>query len=105
MSCSDKLSLPASSTEFIRASIVEWGGMTSDPTAFPVQFAFTKSAATSPTTWITGEWEIFGPKTYARILIGPGSTAVLARGTYVVWIKLSTPAESPVRDIGVLQIS
>jgi len=105
MSCSELLSVPQSSTEYIRAQISYWAGTTADPTNFKVDFAFTPAEDIPPTTWYVGDWDVARNRVFARVLVGPGSDAVLLPGVYAVWIRVNAVPESPVRMVGTLRIS
>lgn len=105
MSCLDRFSVPASSTEYVRAQITHWAGTATDPTAFPVEFAFTRARDVNPTMWYTGDWQVLLRKAYARILIGPGTDVVLTPGFYSVWIRINSFPEKPVRQVGAIEIT
>lgn len=101
-----------------------------DPTAGAVHFAFTApgtgtgtaptgavysqavygqaSYATAATVWVPGTWETLTgpPRQYgARVLVGPGQTADLGRGFWIVWIRVTDSPESPVRAVSTLTIT
>jgi Spherulation-specific family 4 len=99
------------STEFIRYQVqATLNGMTYNPTADIVQFAFLP-LGTYPSggSWVAGSWETttqFGGTQYlARCLVGPTGTTTLTKGDYVVWIKIADTPEVPVRNLGTLQIT
>lgn len=69
-----------------------------------VEFAFPQVG--EPTTWFNGEWQTVGQKTYARVLVGPGSTVgTLGDGTYVVWLRVTQNPETVVRPAGLLKVT
>ena len=104
-----------------------------DPTAGAVHFAFTAGAApgtttgtaptgavygqsvygqasygTATTVWVPGTWETLTgpPRQYsARVLVGPGQTADLDRGFWIVWVRVTDSPESPVRAVSTLTIT
>jgi hypothetical protein len=53
-----------------------------------------------PTTWYNAAWETDSsasvPTYLARTTVGPGGTAVLAVGTYEMWVKVTDNPEIPV---------
>lgn len=97
------------SLEYVRVPVAaEDQGVAVDPTSNVVEFAFeTFADDTEPSSFTAGDWETDpGPPAiyYARILIGPAGTIVLADGKYHIWIKITASPEIPVRRVGVLTI-
>lgn len=85
------------------------GGVTYNPTADVVQFAFMPQPANANpglSDWHTGSWATTGSITYlAQVLVGPANSGVsLVAGVYNVWIKITDSPEVPVRQIDVLTI-
>jgi hypothetical protein len=122
------------STQRIRVMVrALTAGAPVNPTAGTAQFAFTAGAApgtstgtaptgaiygqsiygtatygTTVTVWGPGTWEtLTGPPVQyaARVLVGPGQTADLGHGFWIVWIRIIDSPEVPVRAIGTLTIT
>lgn len=87
-------SMPASSREDLR---VPWGA---EATAFPVEIAIVLEDAGEPldADYHAATWD--GVK--AKLLIGKDSPFPLAPGEYVVWTRITTSTEQPVRRSGLL---
>lgn len=83
-------------------------GVSYDPTADVVQFAFTLNGI-QPATWYDGAWAsmtaLANGGYIAQCLVGPGGTATLTRGTYTTWIKVTDNPEIPVIAVGQLAIT
>ena len=100
-------SISAISTEYVKVRVSQTtAGTVYNPTSDVVQFAFLTSQSATPITsdWKSGSWETAGTRYYARCLIGPSGTVVLAKGTYYVWLKITDSPEIPVRLIGQVRI-
>jgi hypothetical protein len=87
-------------------------GVVVDPTADVVEFAFLPPPAEpAGGDWTAGTWEtIPGPPVQyvARCLVGPatgGGGKVLARGDYVIWLRVTDAAEVPVKAVGSITIT
>jgi hypothetical protein len=92
------VALPASSVEYVKTTVTA----SEDPTSQPPEFAFTTTEA--PTVWIEGEW--VDDTTYdARLLVGPGTTAVLTAGLWFCWLKITDSPEVPVRRFDMLRVT
>ena len=107
----NSLSQSSLSTQFLQILVTTKYPATYDPTADPVQMAFTPQTypPTSPTSayWVTGSWVTFpGPAYWAQALVGPanGGTA-LSIGTYQVWLKVTDSPEVPVLQPCLLTIT
>jgi hypothetical protein len=91
----DDIRLPRESTEFVYIPVSAPG--TVDPTAYPVQIAFTLDGSeTRPIVLNTATWETIDGVTYAKLLVGPGAE-VLAPGRWRPWWKVTANPEHPVR--------
>ena len=101
--------------EYVRVIVEGWvNGSQVNPTTFGVQFAFTDvvpGAAEEtwplPTEndWVTGSWETSNKTYMARGLFGPGTAAALAPGDHVVWCRVISNPEEPVRRLAILRIT
>lgn len=79
-----------------------------DPSAGTVQFAFTAGPPPVNGDWKAGTWEtLTGPPVQyaARCLVGPGQTADIGRGFWIVWVRITDSPGVPVRAIGTLTIT
>lgn len=80
------------------------GGAAINTAVATVEFAFITEG--EPSSWTSGEWTTSGQNTYARILVGTGSTVgALANGTYTVWLRISQTPEVVVRPAGTLVVT
>lgn len=72
-----------------------------------VEMAFTNpDAEPINDDWRMAEWE--PPSTDgadAKILVGPGGTAVLSEGTYRAWVRVTAVDEQPVLSAGLVPIT
>ncbi|WP_423833348.1 hypothetical protein [Streptomyces manipurensis] len=97
--------IPASSTEYVSVAITTHPAGV-DLTGSPPQFQFLPDPQRSNPTlgaWLDGEWD--GPGT-ARILVGPGTDALLTRGDWHVWLRVDPPNdEHVVRRAGTLTVT
>jgi hypothetical protein len=85
-------------------------GLSYNPTADVVQFAFMPTATQVPgsSDWVTGSWDtdtasLIYPYS-AKCLVGPAGTTTLGLGTYVIYVKITDSPEIPVLICGQLQI-
>lgn len=85
-------------------------GTVTDPTGDVVSLAFVKPGV-DPIVgdWVTGSWESdvttpTKPIRYARALVGPGSSKVLAKGPYITWVKVADTPETPAKPAGLLSV-
>ena len=99
------------SKEYVKVQIeAEKDGDQYNPTSDTVEFAFkdfTGDADPESGDWAGGAWETdFGPPDvyYAKAMVGPGSSNVLAVGKYFVWVRITDSPEIPVRRVGVLTV-
>ena len=86
-------------------------GVSVNPTASTVQFAFAATPTYVPQTgdWVAGSWEtvsgnIIFPYS-ARCLVGPGGTINPGIGIYTVYLKIISNPEIPVLIAGQLEIN
>lgn len=93
--------IPASSTEFMHIPVTVPAGV--DTGSTPVRVAVVAHRANpADTEWHAAAWA----GSDARILIGPGTSIVLAQGDYRVWINIDPPgSEDVVRKAGILTIT
>jgi len=93
--------IPASSTEYLHVPVTLPAGV--DTGSTPVRVAVVAHRSNpADGEWRDAEWS----GTDARILIGPGTSIVLAAGDYRVWINLDPPgSEDVVRKAGILTIT
>lgn len=103
-------SISSLSVEYIKVEVTfTVAGVVTDPTADVVQLAF-KAPGTDPVggDWVTGSWEsdvtvASRPIRYARCLVGTGGK-VLAKGDYMVWVKVTDSPEAPAKIAGLLEV-
>ncbi|MGP3914316.1 hypothetical protein [Nonomuraea sp. 10N515B] len=88
--------MPASSKEMLRVS------HDADAAVFPVEIAIILEDAGEPadSDYRAAVWD----GTDATLIIGAGTSMVLAPGEYVVWTRVTTPTERPVRRSGVVTV-
>lgn len=94
------LEISSQSRQYVKVPVAaKLAGAAVNPTGDTVQMAFPFTGA-DPATWYAAAWETdstSSPATYlARTTVGPGGTAVLAVGTYDVWVKVTDSPEVPV---------
>lgn len=84
-------------------------GVVLNPTTMTASFALISDG--EPSSYVAGEWETdltTDPDTYyARITIGgtgSGATIEKAVGTYTAWLKVAGATESPVRQVGQVEL-
>lgn len=89
--------MPVSSKEELR---VPWADP--DATAHPAQIAIVLEALGEPADedYYDAPWD----GTDATLIIGAGSSVELAVGEYVVWTRITTATERPVRRSGTLTV-
>ncbi len=101
----NRLIISEDSLEFIRLTVYsenEFGP--TDPTSFPVSFAFRLQNSNNPLVFNTGQWTT-NSAYYAKILIGGGTGGlILSKGDYEIWLKIGSGTEIPVRQVGRLII-
>jgi hypothetical protein len=90
--------------EYVRIPVAaREAGAVVNPTGLPVQLAFV-GPNTEPVEgdWKTGTWETDGPNYFARVVVGPGTTLILADGVYAAWIRIGNAGdtERPVKLAG-----
>lgn len=95
------LQISVASTQYVRVPVSEASG--ADPTGDTVSMAF-PIPGVDPTVFYTGSWTVLSGIYYARCLIGPAGSAVLAIGYYDVYVKVSDSPETPVLFAGTLEI-
>lgn len=94
------------STEYVEIPVIfTVGGAVQDPRGDTVQLAF-PAYGVDPVggDWVTGSWEPVGPPYVARALVGPGSSKVLSKGSYDVWVKVADNPETPAKKAGFLKM-
>lgn len=100
------------STDWVRTKATPTlpDGQTFNPTspALPVEVAFTprlpddNNPATSErpdpvtTDWRTAGWQQINSEWYVACLVGPLGTGALAKGTYDLWVRITSSPEKPV---------
>jgi hypothetical protein len=94
------LEISASSLQYVKVPVAaKLAGAVVNPTGDVVALAFPTPGA-PPITWYTGAWETDSsastPVYLARTTVGPGGTAVLAVGSYEIWVKVTDNPEIPV---------
>ena len=105
MATNPNILISEESLEFLRVTVFsenEFGP--TDPTSFPVFFAFRLRNTTAPLAFTPGQWTT-NSQYFAKILVGPGVGGLtLAKGDYEVWLKIGAGTEIPVRQIGTLSL-
>lgn len=71
-------------------------------TTTTVDFAFAEQPADGD--WRAGSWQTIGERLYARVLIGPGGVATLARGVRPVLVRVGDNPERPVLHAGYVNV-
>jgi flavin-dependent dehydrogenase len=97
--------------EFYRVPVsAREAGAVVNPTTMVAQFALIFDG--EPSAYVTGEWETdltTDPDTYfARITVGgtgSGATIEKAVGNYTAWLKVAGATETPVRQVGQVEIA
>lgn len=96
------LEVSTQSLQYVKVPVTATkGGVAFDPSGDVVAMTFSTSEhlGTSP-TWYTASWEDTVGGHLARCLVGTGGAAVLAAGTYWVFVKVTDSPESPVVGAG-----
>jgi len=86
-----------------------------DPTAAGIKFAVTSGPGVSPqpSTWDAGTWgtwsAVNGSATADTPLVGsatasPAATIVVTAGVWRLWAQVSTGTETPVIDLGLIDV-
>jgi hypothetical protein len=105
------LTVSSLTTEYVRVQVaVKDSGEFVDPTSDLVQMAFPlPGVEPSGGDWQAASWEsdvgTTPPSYFARCLVGPLGTVILADGTYDVWVKITDTPEIPVRKVGALVVT
>ncbi len=94
------LQISSLSTQYVRVPVTA----SSDPTHDVVSWAIVPPA-TEPTSFVTGDWQTIGSTFYARVLVGPGTSLVLSKGFYEMYVKIADTPETPVLRAGVLEVT
>lgn len=97
--------IPSGSVEFLTV-LVDTGGVAT-LSSQPVAFALTAVGydPDGTTTWRSASWSgEAGTSRSAAILIGPGTSHIIAEGKYEVWVKVTDNPESPIVHAGRLTI-
>lgn len=94
--------LPVSTIENVKVPISRFvSGAATNPTSFPVSFAFTNVAPngtpTPPSSWAAGSWETANA-TYFAV----GLVSGLSAGEWAVWCRVTATPQVPVRTVGKL---
>lgn len=98
------ISVPSVSKEYIRASLAS--DVVLDGQTVEVAFLPAAGIPTSETSWLAAEWiGAAGTTRFWRFLIGPGTLAPLAQGSYSVWSRITDATEQPVRKHDTLNIT
>jgi hypothetical protein len=101
--------ISALSTTYVqcRVSATE-GGVASNPTSGTVSFAFVPEEADNESpaasAWVSGSWDTGTDGYWAKCLVGPDGVAVLAAGSYDVWVRVSKTPETVIDRVGALSI-
>lgn len=88
--------MPASSKEELRVPYIV------DATPFPVEIAIVPETAGEPadSDYRAATWD--GQD--ATLIVGSGTSTALDPGEYVVWTRVTTPTQQPVRRSGALTV-
>lgn len=94
--------LSSLSLEYVRVPIKGPADLT-----VPVEAAFTAGEEVEPleSDWVPATWDVQRGRTYALALVGPGGAAVLADGTWMVWVRFAAGDERPVLLAGELVVT
>jgi len=92
----EDIRLPRESTELVYIPVLTSSGV--DPTAYPVQIAFTLDGSVDrPTDLHAAAWDVLDSIPYAKLLVG-ANALVLAPGRWRPWWKVTANPEQPVRS-------
>ncbi len=94
------LQISSQSKQYVRVPVTA----SSDPTHDAVAWAIVPPGE-EPTVFVTGDWQTIGSTFYARVPVGPGTSLVLARGYYELFVQISDTPETPVLRAGVLEVT
>ena len=101
----ESLSVSSESVEYVKCRITAFrDGTEFDPTEDNVAFAATVRdvMVDEDVTWSDGSWETTDGHYYARVLYG--TDLVLAKGHYLLWVKVTDDPETPVKLVGRLDV-
>lgn len=91
------LKIPRSSVEYVHVDVVGSGTLT----ALPVSMAILPEGQDP----VSGDWKTAAwVGDTAQVLVGPSQVLDLAKGTYMVWVKVTSTPEIPVLQAGRMQI-
>ncbi len=99
------------SLKYVRVPVrVRKSGVAVDPTADVVAMAFMAGGAEPASgDWKAATWETdpttTPPTYYARCLVGPGGTVTLAKGVWMVWMKITDAPEIPADPVAPITIT
>lgn len=91
------LRIPSTSKEYLHVPVTGAEG------SMPVEIAVVASTLEEPASgdWKAAVWD----GTDAKVLIGPGTSLVLANGLYRAWVRVTASPEMPVIRAGLLKIT
>ncbi len=95
------------STSYVQVPVQAYvDGEPLNPTSDTVEMAFvTVGSDPGSGDWKTASWDTAPGGTYlVQCLVGPAGDAVLARGIYGAWTRITDSPEVPINQVGVLQI-
>lgn len=81
-----------------------------DPTGSPPEYGVTTTHETPPGSWVVGQWVSAWDSDTKLIesvtpIMGEGEAlAVTGEQTYVLWIRWTVSGETPVKDVGIIQV-
>lgn len=105
MAINSNILMSQESLEFLRITVFsenEFGP--TDPTSFPVFFAFRLRDTNTPLVFNPGQWTT-NSEYFAKILLGTGTGGLpLAKGDYEIFLKIGAGTEIPVRQVGTLSV-
>lgn len=96
------------STEYVQVPVILTGSTgPGDPSSGTVSLAFLAGTGKPQTAdWKIGSWQATPVGGWvAQCLVGSGGAAVLAPGTYYVWLKIVDGAETVVEPVGSLEVT
>jgi hypothetical protein len=92
-----RLRLPAATVELLKVR-VSVDDDTLDPTAYPVEYAYTDPGTVpAELDWTAGDWMVGGPP-YHALVPTPGVVDTLR-----LWIRVLAGSETPVRLVGIVE--
>lgn len=97
---------PSISTEYVQVQVDAISrGRRVNLSALGVQFAYTtETAEPGVGDWVPGTWENLNGTYLAQWLIGPGGTPI-PEGDWLVWIRVVSNPEQPIRPVGLVRIT